>query len=1586
MSAVPSHAVQKRGAHLALIAPEAGLEEETVSALIALGREEARQGRHATAREAFERALSRISTAAEASEASAIIRWIARSYQAEGAGDVVLDCCEAAIAIAEARGDESAVGHALNMQAGVWWQEGDLDEAERYFMAARSRAILAGDAKLLAMTAQNLGVLANVRGDHEVARDHFEASLREYRSLGLTEDVSWALNNLGLLYFATKRWDDAERAFAEAIQISDLAGDVSTRIVLDVNRAELWITRGEFARAQVSIDRVLEVASRNSDASVIGKATKLLGVIAREVGDFAEAERQFLRADELATTREEVLLQAEVARERADLARRMGKNRDALLQLNRSHQLFTRLRARSDLADVSGRLDSLEHEFLHMARRWGESIEAKDHCTQGHCARVAELTCAIAKRAGFDARTIFWVHIGALLHDLGKLVIPSEVLNKPGKLTEEEWALMQTHTTAGVEMLAGIEFPWDIRPIIESHHERWDGAGYPHGLKGEAIPLLARILCVADVYDALTSVRSYKPAMAHDDAMAMLKRSVGTMFDPTTFGWFEDVAKTLPTRAPNPAVERIERRTGATVPNVVPVPEDNDDLTGMPLRRAFRKTAERILAARRTTERPVSLLVVDIDHFKLVNDGFGHLQGDDVLKMVANQLRVNTRPSDYIARYAGDEFVALLPGTRLEDACAIAERVRQGVASVACPRRDGPGDEIKITLSIGVASAPDHGDGYEELFSAADAALYAAKRTGRDAVTPAGMPDGPGRDILRECFIGRTVERQRLRALIDGAARGEPHVAVVLGEAGVGKSALLKQMAPEVGIRSGCVLVGRCIEAQVRAPYAPWADVVASALQAGIVPARAWHELGRLVPSLASAGDGQQSTSQHALLEELEAFLTLASASRALVIVLDDMQWADAATWGTLEYLLSRFTDQRLLVLLTIRSEDLTSAGDEYRRRLSRSERYTEIEVPRLARDDLSQWLRSALGGQQPEPALVDYIAEQSEGNALFAVQTLRALVDDGRLCASAGRWKFGAAGETPVPRAIGDLLARRLDRITPARREVLTTAAVLGREFDPEVLVAACEGLPEAVVLDAVDAGLAAGILEPSQRSSLELTFTHALLTNALQDKVSQLRLRRLHGSVARALEARGSVAAEVAVHFDRAGCSADAYRTGLEAGALAASVYGYESAAKFFEIARCHAKELAQMAEVEWQLAKIEELMGRYAEAETHCDALLSSLLAGSAMSRVLPAARRMRERLRLQRGAPVAQVLEACMTLLGEARAEAIAEEVVPLLVMISSFYSRLGDTAAAERAARQAADEAKLAGSLPLEADAAVRLGSTLIDASPADAVPYYRHALDIFTQLDDRHGQLRCQINIGVACDRAGNHPAAEASYARALQVGRDIRASDLAGVASLNLGVLLLKTGSFQAARERFDEALRCFTIIGSEPYRLAALYNLAHLARAQGDPAGSVELYGATVTLATSLEHVDVLTGALAGVGLAQLDLSETRGALEQHAAVSSLRASRDQWWFQGCEVCEALAVRITAATSSAPEAINALLGGLTRADSNDQYAGLWLAAECAGVLAAGGDATAPVIQRYTARARALGYQPLITKLQQGC
>ena len=126
----------------------------------------------------------------------------------------------------------------------------------------------------------------------------------------------------------------------------------------------------------------------------------------------------------------------------------------------------------------------LEGDFLDVVRKWGESIESKDVHTQGHCERVADLAGALAAKAGLDETSLFWFRIGALLHDVGKLIVPAEVLNKPGKLTDEEWALIRQHPAAGEQMLADVQFPWDVAPMVRSHHERWDGKGYPDGLAG----------------------------------------------------------------------------------------------------------------------------------------------------------------------------------------------------------------------------------------------------------------------------------------------------------------------------------------------------------------------------------------------------------------------------------------------------------------------------------------------------------------------------------------------------------------------------------------------------------------------------------------------------------------------------------------------------------------------------------------------------------------------------------------------------------------------------------------------------------------------------------------------------------------------------------------------------------------------------------------------------------------------------------------------------------------------------------------------------------------------------------------------
>jgi putative nucleotidyltransferase with HDIG domain len=503
-----------------------------VSGYIEAARAAERVGQRHLARSQYEEALRMLARGDELPTAPTILRWIAGSYFADANHTAAEDCVTAAIATAEAWGDEVAVGHAINMLGVFRWQQGELDEAVQLYNAARERAVHTGDAKLAAITAQNLGVIANIRGDFTRALQFYQAALADYRSMGLVRDVCIALNNLGMVYTDTERWDEAELAYREAIELVRDLRDAALRVQIEVNVVEMWVARREFVQARQAADAAMELAAQLGDAHVPGDAYRLLGVIERESGNLTSAESMLQRAAELAAARQDMLLLAETSRELAEVHRRQGRNRETLQALNRAHQLFTQLRARRDLADVDRQTTHLEGEFIDVVRRWGESIEAKDRYTQGHCERVADLACALAARSGFDERTLFWFRIGALLHDVGKLIIPAEVLNKPDKLDDDEWALMRRHPEAGVELLAGIDFPWDIRPLIESHHERWDGRGYPVGLAADDIPIAGRITAVADVFDALNYSRPYKEAWPLEAALAEMQLASGRQLDP----------------------------------------------------------------------------------------------------------------------------------------------------------------------------------------------------------------------------------------------------------------------------------------------------------------------------------------------------------------------------------------------------------------------------------------------------------------------------------------------------------------------------------------------------------------------------------------------------------------------------------------------------------------------------------------------------------------------------------------------------------------------------------------------------------------------------------------------------------------------------------------------------------------------------------------------------------------------------------------------------------------------------------------------------------------------------------------------
>jgi putative nucleotidyltransferase with HDIG domain len=512
-----------------------------VEELLTEGQSAERRGNRAEARGFYERALERLDSKATAPRAATVLRWIARTHMLDANADAALSSARAAFALSQSVGDDAGAGQAINVEGTVHWQRGNLDEAERLFLEARRTALSVSDAKLAAITSQNLGVIATIRGDLSEAVRYYSIALEHSRGLGLVGDICASLNNLGKVQTELANWDDAERAYLEAAEMSGVIGDLPVRIAVTLNIAEMWLARDDVPRAGAAVAEALALSARTGDSGAAAQILKLRGILARRTGNPLQADEHFASAIALAEARHDPLLLAETLRERADLDREQGRNRESLQNLNRAHRLFGELKARRELANVDRSMGRLEGDFVQIARHWGESIEAKDRYTQGHCMRVADLSCELAVRAGIDEQALFWFRIGALLHDVGKLVIPSEVLNKTGKLTDEEWALMKRHPTAGMEILAEIDFPWDVRPIIESHHERWDGRGYPHGLAGLDIPLSARIVALADVYDALTSERSYKRGLTHEETMEIMRKDIGKAFDPELFSVFEQV-------------------------------------------------------------------------------------------------------------------------------------------------------------------------------------------------------------------------------------------------------------------------------------------------------------------------------------------------------------------------------------------------------------------------------------------------------------------------------------------------------------------------------------------------------------------------------------------------------------------------------------------------------------------------------------------------------------------------------------------------------------------------------------------------------------------------------------------------------------------------------------------------------------------------------------------------------------------------------------------------------------------------------------------------------------------------------------
>jgi diguanylate cyclase (GGDEF)-like protein/putative nucleotidyltransferase with HDIG domain len=504
------------------------------------------------------------------------------------------------------------------------------------------------------------------------------------------------------------------------------------------------------------------------------------------------------------------------------------------------------------------------------------AIEAKAGCTPEHIQSIQQYAGALALAVGLSDREVQAVRTAALLHDVGNMAVPEHILSKADALTQEEFERVKIHPRVGAEILRNVPFGGPVCDMVHSHHERWDGLGYPAGLRGADIPIGARILAIADCYSTLLSDRPYRPARTAGEAVAMIREQAGTVFDPdlvdvflaqihadapvvaasTDGAWdstapvaladitgahreeqtlyeiaqalgsslgvsdamaliqdkvsrlvpfatcalflgddvkgymcryahgqgseallnwsprsWSDLSLRIPSSAdgrgahgeelqallPCPLVydgrmigsliiydvvagrftddhkrvlRRVSEQAAAVIYNSTRFEQTQheshtDPLTGLPNRRSLDRQFAAGLARAKRSGSIISVIVLDLDRLKEINDTYGHDAGDRAIRTVGNALRATVRQSDLCARFAGDEFIVVLWDCSPEHEMRRVKEVQNAVA--AAPFEPRPGVRVPLSISAGPARFPNDGDSFEELLAAGDVRMYEDK-------------------------------------------------------------------------------------------------------------------------------------------------------------------------------------------------------------------------------------------------------------------------------------------------------------------------------------------------------------------------------------------------------------------------------------------------------------------------------------------------------------------------------------------------------------------------------------------------------------------------------------------------------------------------------------------------------------------------------------------------------------------------------------------------------------------------------------------------------------------------------------------
>jgi len=596
-----------------------------------------------------------------------------------------------------------------------------------------------------------------------------------------------------------------------------------------------------------------------------------------------------------------------------------------------------------------------------------------------------------------------------------------------------------------------------------------------------------------------------------------------------------------------------------------------DDLTGLYNRRYLREYLAHQVPWEDENPEPISLLMIDVDHFKQINDTHGHLTGDRVLRHIAQVLRASFRASDEVIRYAGDEFIVILPGAEKKVALSLAERTLKKIKEMSYLDMDGA-TEIPIGLSIGVACFPEDGRDPEALIDRADKALYRSKEQGRGRVSAAvseKVETLTPAQVLQNFPCRALVERdellEELAGYLPGSDCSPTPIVVVEGESGVGKTRLLLELLKSTEEEGITWLMERCSEEYSHAPYhvlrtllsqyiADHPGQITTALRKMSV--REMRCLLEEVPELAGTVPLDSPLGPLTLRERRELFFDALSnlfcrisLLSPLAIVLDEFQHVDI---GTLYILLSLATrsDARITVYAALRASsvlDKRLEGTPLHTFCSREleehgNLFIEVRVPLLGREGVTKMISTIFEGREENDEFDEALFRLCRGNPLHLEEILKDMVQRGLIRHVNGRWEMQLPGEEALPASLDDAIRSHLSKLDKETADIIARAAVIGPNFRLDMLRSVTD-LNLGFALEALDKAREAGIVDfVPNREDEEAFFRNPRLREVSYVDLDPAVKRRTHEKVAEVGEELHKedielVAPYLAHHYERAG-----------------------------------------------------------------------------------------------------------------------------------------------------------------------------------------------------------------------------------------------------------------------------------------------------------------------------------------------------------------------------------------------------------------------------------------------------------------